>query len=438
MFAPRGGSMKILMLGWEYPPHHSGSLGPACHGLSEALARRGHELVFALPEAAGDEPAGHMRVISVFDRREMTEAIGFHAQERADDERRPKRRPLEGTRSPIDVADERGNGEPPEDEAAEQGEHRYFGMHHHYGPELLARVDRFTDWAVPLLRDVPHELIHAHEWMTVPAALKLRQLTGRKVVFHVHSLESQRGEHSDPVIDDLEKWGLRDADHVITISHNAKSLLCRDYAVPEDKISVVHNGVSRGEGINRYQLSQDSLRDQKMVLFVGPLIFQKGPEYFVDAAHKVIQSYDKVRFVICGSGDKLENTIRKVNEWGLSKHFYFTGLLKGRQMERIFIEADLYVMPSVFDPFGFLPLEAITYDTPVIVSKQSGVTEILRHALTVDFWDVNRMAELMLAVLRYDALTKDMTEMARRELLTLHWRAAAEKVADLYPKILNA
>ncbi len=359
--------MKILMLGWEYPPHHRGNLGPACHGLSEALAQRGLDLVFALPEAKGDEHASHMRVISVLDRREMTEAIRFNAQERADDQAHSKKQPplkirraaaMDGTVA-VSEADEMGS--PEAQEEMEPGEHRYFGMHHHYGPELLARADRFTDEAVPLLRDIPRDLIHAHEWMTIPTALKLKELTGARVVFHVHSLESQRGERRNQIIDDLEKWGLREADHVVTVSHHAKALLGKEYGVPEHRVSVVHNGVSRDEGQRRYKIARRSPKDEKMVLFVGPLIFQKGPEYFVDAAQKVIRHYDKVKFVICGSGDKLENTIRKVNEWGLSKHFYFTGLLKGRQMERIFIEADLYVMPSVFDPFGFLPLEAIAY-----------------------------------------------------------------------------
>lgn len=422
------------MLGWELPPRNRGTLGQACLGLSQAMAEKGDEIFFILPQVAGDEQAAHMRLFSVADGREYSEQIRRHQQER--NARRPPTDHLQPTEKPA-FGLAQAEGETQKKGGMERGtrDHRYFGTISPFGAELLSKAEAFTDHIDPFAV-LDCDVVHAHNWMTLPAALKLRRKRGTRVIWHIHDLERERaGENANPTILDVEKAGIEQADHLITVSWQAKQHLMAQFGVPDHRISVVHHGVSREEAQRRYDLKKTD--PVKTILFAGPIIFQRGPEYFVDAAAKVVQHEKNVRFIMSGSGDKLDSTIRLVNEWGLGNYFHFTGLLQGADLERIFTLADLYVMPSVSDPFSLSALEAVTYDTPVIISKQSAAAEILRHALKCDFWDVNRLAELILAVLKYPALVKDVKAMAKRELEHLHWYAAAEKVHDIYKKVLN-
>jgi glycosyltransferase involved in cell wall biosynthesis len=306
----------------------------------------------------------------------------------------------------------------------------------HYGSNLYQEVSRYAEKVGDIAANLDVDLIHAHDWMTFPAALAARRACHKPVILHVHSLEYDRsGKNVNPQNHHIEGEGLRAADHIIAVSHYTKSIIIKEHGIPEDKISVVHNGQTRKENIKKYHITPKKLSDPKIVLFLGRLTFQKGPEYFVAAAVKVASIYPNVKFVISGSGDQLEATKYRVHKTGISEKFEFTGFLRGEEVERMYAKADLYVMPSVSEPFGLTPLEAISCDTPVIVSKQSGISEVLNHALKVNFWDVDRMAEMILSVLEHQALTSDMLEMAKQELLSLHWDAAASKCCDIYKKM---
>ena len=447
------------MLGWEFPPHISGGLGTACEGLSKALTRQGVRLCFVLPKIHGDETPGEVTLVSPFGG-ETAHAVPAEVPAGwAHPSPAPASPPeassamawaIDSPLSPyltptayLRILRSQGRGaktDPPEEApagvAAAPGAAQALAVGN-YGRDLYGEVLRYSQRAGELARHLSFDLIHAHDWMTWPAALHARKVSGRPAVLHVHSLEFDRsGAHVNHEINRIEREGLRAADHIITVSHYTKSVVMREHGIPERKITVVHNGVTRAEGIRRYRLREPPEGEPKVVLFLGRVTFQKGPEYFVDAAAKVVPLYPNVRFVVAGSGDMLEDVKARVRGRKLDPWFEFSGFLVGEEVERMFTRASLYVMPSVSEPFGISPLEAMVYDTPVIISKQSGVSEVLRHALKVDFWDTDQMADLILGVLSHKALSEDMLRMGRQEILGLQWTAAARKTRALYQDLV--
>ncbi|MBP9891938.1 MAG: glycosyltransferase family 4 protein [Planctomycetes bacterium] len=458
------------MLGWEYPPHIAGGLGTACEGLSRALADQHVGLTFVVPRVFGDEPASHMNLIGASQVKlaartpsapapregaaRPASMVGTQAVEWLDEGIHtlaidsllsPYDRPqtyqqrfgryvtVNSLRIEPGVAAPATDGQPAR--AAETAAQAT--PPGHYAGDLYSEVTRYAHVVGQLAAHTPHEVIHAHDWMTYPAALEARRVSGKPVVLHVHSLEYDRsGEHVNEAINRLERAGLRAADRIVAVSHYTKSLVTRMHGVDAAKISVVHNGVTRSEGLQQYHLPED--REHKTVLFMGRITFQKGPEYFVRAAQKVLGRINNVRFVMAGSGDMVEPMKQLVRQLKLDAAFEFPGFLRGTERERYFTLADVYVMPSVSEPFGITPLEAMAYDVPVIISRQSGVSEVLRHALKVDFWDVDKMADLLMALLRHDALGQEMSRMAQKELLQLHWRAAALKLIEVYRQLAKA
>jgi glycosyltransferase involved in cell wall biosynthesis len=304
----------------------------------------------------------------------------------------------------------------------------------HYGANLFAETARYARSALELAEKSTFDVIHAHDWMTYPAALLVQAATAKRLVLHVHSIEFDRsGENGDRRILEIERAGLHAADHVIAVSHYTRGLVHERYGIPLEKIDVVHNGV--------YPRAQHTPARQahkwhaKVVLFLGRVTFQKGPDYFVEAAAKVVPHMPDVTFVMAGTGDMLPRMIERVADLGIERNFHFTGFLRGAELETMFSVADLYVMPSVSEPFGISPLEALSYDVPVIISRQSGVAEVLQHALKTDFWDVDRLAELILAALRYPELREEINVQAREELRRLRWDAAAQKTARVYERL---
>jgi glycosyltransferase involved in cell wall biosynthesis len=272
--------------------------------------------------------------------------------------------------------------------------------------------------------------------MTVLAGLYAKEVSGKPLILHIHSLEFDRsGEHINRDIFYIERYGMVSADHIIAVSHYTKNLIVSRYGIDPDKISVVHNAVSRAEAPNIYHVGRSP--DKKIVLFLGRITFQKGPDYFVEAAAKVLEKLPEVTFVMAGAGDMMPRMIERVAELGIGKNFHFTGFLHGSEVEQIFTMSDLYVMPSVSEPFGISPLEAMIYDVPVIISRQSGVSEILHHALTVDFWDVNEIANKIIAILRYPILVAEIVERSRDELRKVRWEYAAEKIVEVYQHALK-
>jgi glycosyltransferase involved in cell wall biosynthesis len=306
----------------------------------------------------------------------------------------------------------------------------------HYGDDLFAEVARYAMSAARRVSGRKYDLVHAHDWMTFPAGVEIARRAEAPLVTHVHSLEYDRAGHgADRDIVSIEHQGLEHATRVIAVSYYTRSLINRVHATPLDKISVVHNGVYARETVQAY--TEQRASTGPVVLFLGRVTFQKGPEYFVQAAARVLQHVPDAVFVMAGSGDMLPRMQAMVEDLDISESFRFPGWLRGAEIERAFSTADVYVMPSVSEPFGIAPLEAMSYDRPVIVSKQSGVSEVLRNALKVDFWDVDKMASQIVAILELPELRRTLIERAREEIRHIHWDAAAEKLVPVYESVVR-
>jgi glycogen(starch) synthase len=296
-------------------------------------------------------------------------------------------------------------------------------------------VHRYAAMAMELAQEEEFDVIHAHDWMTYPAAVGVAALTGKPLVVHIHSTEFDRsGEHVNQLVYDIERQGLQQADKVIAVSQFTRGIVISRYGIPGDKVEVVYNGVERN---GNWSVAPIRIRrEEKIVLFLGRITMQKGPEYFLYAAKKVLELMDNVKFVMAGSGDLMHRSVELAAQLGIGHKVLFTGFLRGGDVRRIYKLADLYVMPSVSEPFGIAPLEALDNDVPVIISKQSGVSEVLRHALKVDFWDVNEMANKMVAVLKYPPLQMTLRSHGNFEVRKLRWRDAARRCLEIYQDML--
>lgn len=418
--------MRPLMFGWEFPPFISGGLGTACFGLTRAMAKLGMDIIFVLPRIKRGKGHSHVKLISAsdippmaeFEREELLQKLEFRI---IDSILKPYINDKEYERL---VSESRLMREP-------QFEEETTELSGNYGPNLVNEVIRYGDRAGVLSKRETFDVIHSHDWMTAFAGARAKRTSGKPFVYHAHALEFDRsGEGGNPDIYNIERFGMEAADHIIAVSHYTKGQIVNRYGIPEEKISVIHNAVSRSEGNRRFAPPGNSTG--KMVLFLGRITFQKGPDYFVEAAAKVIQALPDVTFVMAGSGDMMPRMIERVAQLGIGRNFHFTGFLKGSEVERIYAMSDLYVMPSVSEPFGISPLEAMLYDVPVIISRQSGVAEILRHALKVNFWDIDELADKMIAALKYPPLIEELKKGSRQELDGIHWKTAAEKVQQVY------
>lgn len=485
--------MKVLMLGWEYPPHISGGLGTACEGLTTALARRGIEIDFLVPRLYGEEEAPHMHLLGASGSNANQQAparIGTSSHEGAlgqaiagepalatdpiltaaaqtSERARSVRirtievpamlKPYLDTSAYLELlrtgefdeaaAVQRAQQLPsPPKDGSRPFEHTHppledFGapsvepaIEVHYGWDLFAEVARYAAAAIERVRRRKYDIVHAHDWMTFPAAIEIAARANAPLITHIHSLEYDRAaEGADREIVAIEREGLERATRVIAVSYYTRGLINRIHGTPLDKISVVHNGVYTRATVQAYTEQRQSTGP--VVLFLGRVTFQKGPEYFVQAAARVLEHVPDAKFVMAGSGDMLPRMKALVESLGIEDAFRFPGFVRGAELERTFSTADVYVMPSVSEPFGIAPLEAMSYDRPVIVSKQSGVSEVLRNALKVDFWDVDKMASQIVALLELPELRRVIIERAREEIRHIHWDAAAEKLIPIYQSL---
>ncbi|MFA7238171.1 MAG: glycosyltransferase [Phycisphaeraceae bacterium] len=502
--------MRVLMLGWEFPPFISGGLGTACYGLTKAMSRMGTEVLFVLPKAVDAQYSSHVQIISpapgipgskpappaafantqaeaersaasgsapgsslvsTVDACEPTpydspdfervsfktiptwlgypyqtpkEFAQFMEQRRRAAEQRAIDANLHGTRgaaiqSAALPAPASSNGHPPHDldwdtPATTSGGKASDATD--YCGDIITEVQRYTDLCVRLTRGEHFDVIHAHDWMTYPAGMAIAGMTGKPLVVHVHSTEFDRsGESVHSQIYDIERRGMHAATRVICVSHLTKKICEHRYAVPPEKMHVCYNGIETSDDM---PVSATIGRGEKIVLFLGRITMQKGPEYFVAAAKKVLQVMDKVKFVMAGSGDMAAKVIELAAQMGIGHKILFTGFLRGKDVERIFRMADVYVMPSVSEPFGIAPLEAIRHDVPVIISKSSGVSEVIHHALKVDFWDVDEMANKIIAVIKHPPLSQTLREHADFEIRKLTWEGAADKCVRVYHEAIDA
>ena len=430
--------MRILMFGWEFPPHVSGGLGTACFGITKALVGLGHKISFVIPKWPGEVEPSHVDLISapaIPAREQDVDAIDIFAGldiRLINSTLRPYL-----SMSAYEKLQRRHLDLPSYEKGWMETEGLcVLGVSEQYGPNLFAEVIRYAKEAGVIAEYQSFDVIHAHDWMTVFAGLYAKKVSGKPLVLHIHSLEFDRsGEHVNEAIYYLERFGMVLCDHVIAVSNYTKNLIIKHYGIDPDKISVVHNAVSREEAPKVYHWEKS--QDKKIVLFIGRITFQKGPDYFVEAAARVLKEFPEVTFVMAGAGDMMPRMIERVAELQIGKNFHFTGFLYGTEVERIFSMSDLYVMPSVSEPFGISPLEAMVYDVPVIISRQSGVAEIIDHVLKVDFWDVDEIANKIIAILRYPSLVAEIVERSREQLRSIHWEKAAEKIVEVYGLVLH-
>jgi glycosyltransferase involved in cell wall biosynthesis len=486
--------MHVLMLGWEFPPFISGGLGTACHGLTKAMDRRGLDVTFVLPRVIERSHALHVNLLSPAapvggtvtptltpsitrplssiaamselsptqwphpSQPQMVEAkfehvrfIGVPAGFHNPYQRRTGDKPVgrwvirRGLRTfltenePLEEADVEA-APSSEVQAAAPAEQAGMPLHppidEEYGGDLLTQVERFAQFCLAATRNLRFDVIHAHDWMTYPAGLAIARLTGKPLVVHVHSTEFDRsGIHVNQRVYDIERRGMHGAMRVIAVSQLTKNVIMRRYSVPDQKVAVVYNGVdlepTQGEHMTGI-LSKD-----KIVLYFGRITYQKGPEYFIAAANRVLEFMPNVKFVVAGSGDQAKNMIEMAANLGIGHKVLFTGFLRGRDIQRVFAMADLYVMPSVSEPFGIAPLEAMAHDVPALISKSSGVSEVLTHALKVNFWDVDDMANKIIAVLRHPPLSQTLREHGSFEVRKITWDGAASRCEQIYRAVMS-
>jgi glycosyltransferase involved in cell wall biosynthesis len=424
------------MLGWEFPPFISGGLGTACYGLTKALDQLGVKVTFVLPKMVDSQYTTHVKLLTPGSRnRRRGGGVGEH--ELRNVTFRSILSPLQPYATPQ-AYDEQINEilrRRRQSAGAPGGEKEACGGGFDYAGDLYREVHRYAHMAMELAREEEFDVIHAHDWMTYPAAVGVAMITGKPLVVHIHSTEFDRsGEHVNQIVYDIERQGLQRADKVVAVSQFTRGIVISRYGIPGDKVDVVYNGVERN---GSWSVAPVSIhRDEKIVLFLGRITMQKGPEYFLQAAKKVLEVMDSVKFVMAGSGDLMHRSVELAAQLGIGHKVLFTGFLRGGDVRRIYKMADLYVMPSVSEPFGIAPLEALDNDVPVIISKQSGVSEVLRHALKVDFWDVNEMANKMVAVLKYPPLQMTLRSHGNFEVRKLRWRDAARHCLEIYQEML--
>ncbi len=513
--------MRIMMLGWEFPPFIAGGLGTACYGLTKALDRLGHEVVFVLPKPVDRTPshhASHIRLLSPEAIRSLhwipphPTSKPHHAQGGTGSLLPVEGAPhpsgaltaehytipgfahatFRGIPSPITSpyrsfqpgaaggggggmfgisgvgAGGGGGGGHPDFPDGPDGLPRFphapdthainvamGGESTHargawnagdgsgsggagYDGDMLTNAEHYARLCVALSRNERFDCVHAHDWMTFPAGIALAAVSGKPLIVHVHSTEFDRsGEHIDQRVYNIERRGMHAAARIVCVSNLTQSICVRRYGVDPKKTDVVYNGIDNDEVQPHVEQGGDRIESKdRIVLFLGRITMQKGPEYFIRSAKRVLEKVPDVKFVVAGSGDMAVRMIEEAADLGIGHRVLFTGFLRGRYVDRVFRMADVYVMPSVSEPFGIAPLEAMRNDVPVIISKQSGVSEVLTHALKVDFWDIDEMANKIVAVLRHPPLGATLREHGSFELRKLTWDGAAQKCVQAYGKAI--
>jgi glycogen synthase len=427
--------MRVLMFGWEFPPHITGGLGTACFGLTKGLARKNVEVIFVVPKAFGDEDKSSIRLVAAED-------IDVSHTKVEMEEFWRKIHYLEISSNIIPYVDPEEyqklieQSELEKSLSKESSSTRKFKFSGKYGVNLMDEVTRYALIATNLAVNQKFDVIHAHDWLTYPAGIAAKMISGKPLVVHVHATEYDRsGENVNKSVFEIERRGMDVADRVITVSNLTRNIVITKYGIPEEKVVTVHNAV---EFSNGYDYEEFTKRvPEQIVTFLGRVTYQKGPDYFVEAANKVLKKNENVRFVMAGSGDMLNRMIRRVAELGISHKFHFTGFLKGSDVNRMFQMSDVYVMPSVSEPFGISPLEAMRSNVPVIISKQSGVAEVLKYALKIDFWDIDAMADSIYGLLSYKALSNFFIKYGQEEVNNLKWENAADGVKGVYESMIS-
>jgi len=424
------------MFGWEFPPHISGGLGTASYGLTKGMATLDDlDVIFVVPKAWGDEDQSVVRLVGANQVPVAFKQVFYKGF----------RRSLET----IEVSSKIVPYTDPEDfwkmtrsevsghslmvQTNSSGTVDFSGR---YDSSLMEEISKYAVVASVIAEENHFDIIHAHDWLAYPAGIAAMEVSGKPLVIHVHATDFDRsGGSVNPDVYRIEKNGMDAASKIITVSNLTRDIVINKYNIDPAKVETVYNAVEPVE-INSDHFIKKGF-DEKVVTFLGRITMQKGPEYFIEAAYKVLQKMDNVRFVMAGSGDMMEKMMRRAAALKITDRFHFTGFLKGSDVFTMLDMSDVYIMPSVSEPFGISPLEAMQSNVPVIISKQSGVAEILTHAVKTDFWDIDAMADAIYAILNYYPLADTIIRNGKEEVIKLKWDNSAKHVRDIYKSVLE-
>jgi glycosyltransferase involved in cell wall biosynthesis len=423
------------MFGWEFPPHISGGLGTASYGLTKGMATLDNlEVIFVVPKVWGDEDQNIVRVIGANKVPVAYKKILYKGSKKHIEK-------IEVSSKIVPYTD-------PEDfwkvvsseessysfyvQTDEKGRIDFSGK---YDGSLMDEIQKYAIVAAVIAEENEFDIIHAHDWLAYPAGIAAMQVSGKPLVIHVHATDFDRsGGSVNPDVYKIEKSGMDAASKIITVSNLTRDIVINKYNIDPGKVETVYNAVEPVEKPTDI-VSQKGFED-KIVTFLGRITLQKGPEYFIEAAYKVLKVMPDIRFVMAGSGDMMERMIRRAAALKITDRFHFTGFLKGRDVFTMLAMSDVYIMPSVSEPFGISPLEAMQSNVPVIISKQSGVAEILTHTVKTDFWDIDAMADAIYGILNYPALSKMFITKGKEEVIRLKWDNSARHVKDIYERVI--
>ncbi len=427
--------MKVLMFGWEFPPNISGGLGTACHGLTKGLAENDVDIIFVMPKAYGDEDASNFRLVSadgmpvhthtatyrtLFEKMMYWEVNSLIIPYLSPEEfLLYSEEQLANTTKTVNTASTR---------------YHFTGK---YGKDLLTEVWNYARVAAEIVANNTFDVIHVHDWLSFPAGIIAKEISGKPLVAHLHATEFDRsgGNKVNEQIYEIEREGLHHADKIIAVSELTRQIVINNYGIAPEKVFTIYNAV---DDTSIYEAAKpERIFKEKIISYVGRITYQKGPDYFVEAAGKVLKENKNFRFIMAGSGDMLHQVVRRAAQLRISSHFHFAGFLKGGEVGKLFAMSDAYVMPSVSEPFGISPLEALRSGVPVIISKQSGVREILTRAISVDFFDVDAMADAIHALATYKSLANMVVRDSRIEMQNLKWITQAAKVKELYQDLVK-
>lgn len=430
--------MRVLMFGWEFPPFISGGLGTACYGIVHGLINNGVDVTMVLPTTRGSKGTSSLRFVGA-------DEVPFMSRDMKSIEDLEKKLKIidlktKLTLSPYDTDESVLSGVATDAvkfrrSLIKKGKGSTIRFSGNYGKNLMWEVLNYGFIGESVAQEEEFDVIHAHDWLTYAAGVMAKKVSGKKLVIHVHATEFDRsGETVNQDVYNIERFGMHNADRIIAVSHYTKNIITHRYGIPEEKVEVVHNSVNKDVQLTRLGIKKP-FKD-KIVLFLGRITMQKGPEYYIEAANQVLKKMKNVRFVMAGSGDMLPKMIARMAKLGIADRFHFTGFLRGIDVERMYAMSDCYVMPSVSEPFGISAYEALLYDIPIIISRQSGVAEVLKDAIIVDFWDVNKLANSMLSLLQDEELARRVVENCKAKIEGLGWDNAGTRIRTVYEDVL--
>ena len=402
------GRVKVLMFGWEFPPYHNGGLGVACEGLTKALSKQEVDVIFVLPKK-NKYSVDYLKFIYA------EETTPIHKKYFVNSILR-------------EYSTENSYG-------AEifKGENSFL-----YANSLIDEVERFALIGGQIAGEEEFDVIHAHDWLTYRAGVAAKRVSGKKLVIHVHAtgMDQCGGQNPDPVVFEIEKGAMEAADQIIAVSNLTKKRIIDHYGISGDKINVVHNAAEFSDYIEKEMHELEKYK--KIVLYLGRISIQKGPDYFVSMAKKVIEHCPDTVFIVVGSGDMNNQMIRQVAKLGIADKFIFTGWIRDRhEIQQMFKMAYIYIMPSVSEPFGLVALESMHLGTPVLMSHQSGASEVAVNALKTNFWDIDEMTDKVVSVLKHPALGRTLSQNGKAEVEKITWDEPASKVKNIYNKMIE-